>query len=152
MPKKSTTKTATSDKATWLIEGQKLNRFFELAKEREGDSLTQDSLALEMSVTQGLITQWVTGRTPIPDRRLIWLGNRLNFSPLDIRPSLADLLAVNEPAATYSTEETQARMMQELSRLEQSGQLSSAASQELLKIAVRLSTKNSVPGKAVEKE
>lgn len=50
---------------------------------------TQESLAHEMGVTQGLVSQWCTGNTAIPDRRLLWLADRLDFDCVTVRPSLA---------------------------------------------------------------
>lgn len=52
-------------------------------------TLTQESIALEMQVTQGLITQWLSGeKTPIPQKRLLWLAARLNFDPTKVRKNL----------------------------------------------------------------
>jgi transcriptional regulator with XRE-family HTH domain len=68
-------------------EAAALMRAFERAQLSE-PSITQESIANEMDVTQGLVNQWLTGRTPIPDKRLVWLSRRLNFNPADIRHSL----------------------------------------------------------------
>ena len=62
-------------------------------------AVSQESLAHEMGISQGNFSQWVTGRTSIPDRRLIWLSKRLGFDPTEIRPTLtkysADSLATS---------------------------------------------------------
>lgn len=71
-------------------EGRKLSQLIESAKASE-PGLTQESLASEMNVTQGLVGQWVAGKTPIPDRRLLWLSVRLRFDPVEFRPGIADL-------------------------------------------------------------
>lgn len=50
--------------------------------------ITQESIALEIGITQGNVSQWMKGTTAIPDKHLIWLGRRLGFNPAEIRPSL----------------------------------------------------------------
>lgn len=50
---------------------------------------------MEMEVTQGLINQWLKGRSPIPEKRLLWLSKRLNFLPSDVRPEAKILEADN---------------------------------------------------------
>ena len=71
-------------------EGAEVNKFFLAAQERE-PLLSQESLAGEMEVSQGLIGQWFSGKTNIPDKRLIWMGARLGFNPLEIRPEISYL-------------------------------------------------------------
>lgn len=72
-----------------LAEAARLRAIFEAAQDRE-NGLTQESLADEMKVSQGLIHQWLSGKkTPIPDKRLLWLSRRFNFNPLDVRKSMA---------------------------------------------------------------
>jgi transcriptional regulator with XRE-family HTH domain len=56
------------------------------------EDLTVDSLADECGVSQGLVSQWITGRTAIPDKTMMWLGGRLGFDPFEVRPSLTDYL------------------------------------------------------------
>lgn len=51
-------------------------------------SITQESLALELEMTQGNFNHWLSGRSPIPDKHFIWLGHRLGFDVATIRPSL----------------------------------------------------------------
>ena len=68
-------------------EGLRLKRHIEAAQELD-PRLTQDSLAAEMGVSQGLVAQWVGGITAIPDKRLVWLGARLRFNPMEFRPSI----------------------------------------------------------------
>jgi hypothetical protein len=51
-------------------------------------SITQESLALELEMTQGNFNHWISGRSPIPDKHFLWLGNRLGFDAAVIRPSL----------------------------------------------------------------
>ena len=63
-------------------------------------NLTQDSLAIEMKITQGVVGQWLKGITKIPDKRMVWLANRLGFNPVEVRPSIADYAfrSDNQPA------------------------------------------------------
>ena len=68
-------------------EGAALAAAYEAAKVAE-PSLTQDALMAEIGVTQGLFGQWCSGLTPIPDKRLVWLGGRLGFDPFALRPEL----------------------------------------------------------------
>lgn len=72
-------------------EGCLLEKHFKLAKDSEKE-LTQESLATEMGISQGLFGQWLSGITPIPDKRLVWLGARLNFNPIEVRPDLEPLV------------------------------------------------------------
>lgn len=75
-----------------LREGQLLEA--ELLHAQDLDkSISQESLAHEMGISQGNFSQWITGRTSIPDRRLIWLGKRLGFDPKKVRPSLTNYSA-----------------------------------------------------------
>lgn len=67
-------------------EAQALRAYFDAAKSKE-PSLTQESLADELDVSQGLIHQWLSGRTPIPEKRLHLLSRRLGFNPVDVRKS-----------------------------------------------------------------
>lgn len=68
-------------------EASALTKLFEEAK-RVDPGITQESIANEMDVTQGLVNQWLTGRSPIPDKRLVWLSRRLDFDPAQVRPNL----------------------------------------------------------------
>lgn len=72
-----------------LREGQFLLEMFLRAQERD-ESITQESLALELEMTQGNFNHWIKGRSHIPDNHFIWLGKRLGFNPVAIRPRLAD--------------------------------------------------------------
>lgn len=85
-----------------VAEAAALSRFFESAKLID-PSLTQESIANEMDVTQGLVNQWLTGRSPIPDKRLVWLSRRLNFNPAQVRPRIKlsiDLAATEQERKT----------------------------------------------------
>lgn len=73
------------------LEGEAVRRFFHQAKIND-PSLTQEALIAELGCTQGLFSQWLTGRTAIPDRSLIWLSKRLKFSATEVRPCLIDYL------------------------------------------------------------
>lgn len=53
-------------------------------------TITQESLALELEMNQSNFNHWIKGRSPIPDKHLIWLGKRLNFDVVAMRPSLLD--------------------------------------------------------------
>jgi phage repressor protein C with HTH and peptisase S24 domain len=76
-------------------------------------NLTQEQLAIEMSITQGVVGQWLKGITKIPDKRMVWLANRLGFDPTEVRPSIADYAftrdseqttqRIREPSRTYNT-------------------------------------------------
>lgn len=78
-------------------EAAELRAIFESAQAND-PSVTQEAIALEMSVTQGLIHQWLSAKTPIPTKRLQWLADRLLFKAERIRPSL------KPPAGTAITE------------------------------------------------
>lgn len=69
------------------LEAAALRLIFDELQQRD-QSITQESVAAEMEVTQGLINQWLTGRTPIPVPRLIWLSRRYKFDPSRVRPSI----------------------------------------------------------------
>lgn len=68
-------------------EAKALRKFFEHAK-LEDASITQEGIANEMGVTQGLVFQWLSGRTPIPNKRLAWLSRRLKFDATLVRSSI----------------------------------------------------------------
>lgn len=70
-------------------EGELLLRYINARKKVE-PGLTRESLGAEVGVTQGNVSQWVTGRTSIPDKTLMWLGGRLDFDPFEVRPSLQE--------------------------------------------------------------
>ncbi len=71
-----------------LREGQFLLEMLTRAQDG-GDSVTQESLAFELDMTQGNFNHWIKGRSHIPDHHLIWLGRRLGFNPVAVRPSLS---------------------------------------------------------------
>jgi len=63
---------------------------------RREEGMTQESLADEFGVSQGLVSSWLRGTDSIPDRVLLKLGRRLGFDAFEVRPSLVeyrDLLA-----------------------------------------------------------
>ncbi len=74
-------------KAQKVREGALLASAYNQKKSAE-PTITQESIMDELGKTQGLMGQWISGLTSIPDRHLIWLGARLGFDPLDIRPDL----------------------------------------------------------------
>jgi len=74
-----------------LTEGRLVQSRFEDLQREEPD-LTVDSFAHEIGVSQGLISQYFTGRTAIPDKRLMWLGGRLRFDPFELRPNLREYM------------------------------------------------------------
>ena len=53
-------------------------------------SKTQESLANDLGVTQGLIHQWLAGKTRIPDLYMLKLGKALSFDPISVRPELGE--------------------------------------------------------------
>jgi len=68
-------------------EAAELRKIFEEVKLFE--KITQEEIALEMNVTQGLMNQWLTGKkTPIPQKRLLWLAARLKLDPSRVRKNL----------------------------------------------------------------
>jgi hypothetical protein len=74
-------------------EGTLLGIAFEKHKAAREPEITQDQLVFEIGrKSQGLFSQWISGTTRIADRHLIWLGKRLRFNPIDIRPSLSEYL------------------------------------------------------------
>lgn len=63
--------------------------YSKIAAAKETDpTITQELIALEIGITQGNVSQWINGKTAIPDKHLIWLGEKLGFDPADVRPSL----------------------------------------------------------------
>lgn len=69
-------------------EAAELRKIFEEINHPE-KTITQEEIALEMQVTPGLMNQWLTGKkTPIPQKRLLWLAARLNFDPTRVRKNL----------------------------------------------------------------
>lgn len=49
---------------------------------------SQTRLADELGVSQGLVGQWFSGETHIPDPAMLKLGKLLNFDAFSLRPSL----------------------------------------------------------------
>ena len=69
-------------------EAAELRKIFEEANLSE-KKITQEEIALEMDVTPGVVNQWLTGKkTPIPQKRLLWLAARLKFDPSRVRKNL----------------------------------------------------------------
>ena len=68
-------------------EGFLLNLNFSLAKARD-KHLTRAALLRELGLTGSVYSQWVSGCTRIPDQHLLYLGRRLGFNPIEIRPEL----------------------------------------------------------------
>lgn len=62
--------------------------------------LTQELLAEEFGVTQGLVTQWFNARARIPDTTLLLLSERLGFDPAEVRPDLKDKLTLAKKVLT----------------------------------------------------
>lgn len=60
------------------------------SEQGKDESLTQESLAEALGITQGLINQYFKGITNIPDERLIALGKILKFNPFELRPALVE--------------------------------------------------------------
>lgn len=58
----------------------------------DGMAITQDSIADDCGVSQGLVGQWLTGRTNVPDSRIKKLSEIMKFDPLEFRPSYKDML------------------------------------------------------------
>lgn len=81
------------------LESQMVQAAYKKAQRRE-NGLTQEKLADEFSVTQGLVTQWMTGRARIPDTTLLLLSERLGFDPLEVRPGLAENFALAKKILT----------------------------------------------------
>lgn len=73
---------------------------YRVAKQREG--LTQEKLASELDVTQGLVTQWLTARSRIPDNTLLALSLRLGFDAVEVRPSLREKYELASRAIAHS--------------------------------------------------
>lgn len=56
--------------------------------------LTVESLAHEMHVTQGLVSNYFAGKKPIPINRIPWLATRLKFHTDDLRPGFSNLIPI----------------------------------------------------------
>jgi transcriptional regulator with XRE-family HTH domain len=76
-----------------IREGRQVDTALHLANK------TQESLANDLGVTQGLVHQWISGKTRIPDLYMLKLGKALSFDPISVRPELAEY-------AEFFTEET----------------------------------------------
>lgn len=72
-------------------EGRFLKALFS-QRQAENLAITQEWLAGEMSCTQGLIHQWLNGKTNIPDQKLIKLGAILGFNAFTLRPELEGMI------------------------------------------------------------
>lgn len=57
---------------------------------KRGAGLTQEKLANDMGVTQGVIGRWLNGHKRIPDAQLLKLAVILGFDPLSSRPQVKD--------------------------------------------------------------
>jgi len=69
-------------------EGLMLRKLFNAAKDKE-PTLTQEGLIEEMGLkSPPLFFQWCDGRTNIPDKRLLWLADRLKFDAAKFRPEM----------------------------------------------------------------
>jgi len=79
----------TISKQQKIADGEKLRVIFNEAQGRD-KLLTQESFSNEMNTTQGLLGQWLSGETAIPDKRLLWIAKRLGFSAIEFRPSLQE--------------------------------------------------------------
>ena len=75
-------------------EGGRLKAYFDDFQSRN-EGVTQESFAMEMGFSQGLLGQYFRGDTPIPDERLLILGARLGFNPVDFRPSASWLVTAS---------------------------------------------------------
>lgn len=75
-----------------LREGAYLLRKLTEAQDRD-PSITQESIAFELDMTQGNFNHWIKGRSPIPDKHFLWLSKRLGFNAVEIRPALASYSA-----------------------------------------------------------
>ena len=64
------------------------------------NGLTQETLADEFGVTQGLISHWLRGHTRIPDDALLLLSVRLRFDPVEVRPELTEKFALAKKVLT----------------------------------------------------
>lgn len=105
---------------TRKAEGAFLGAAFDLAKINE-PTLTQETLMGEKGLSQGLFGHWIIGRTAIPDKHLIWLGQRLHFSARELRPSLSQYASNNHDfAARFGalTEDQQEVLLKTLEALE----------------------------------
>ena len=65
------------------------------ALKSSGKDITQDSIAEACGVSQGLVGQWLTGRTNVPDFRLKKLSKLMGFDPFEFRPSYKDMFIGN---------------------------------------------------------
>lgn len=59
-----------------------------LRAQQAGLVRSQSELARELDLHQPVISAWMCGRSPIPDKWLLWLGKRLDFDAYAVRPSL----------------------------------------------------------------
>lgn len=76
---------------------------------RQEDSLTQELLAEEFGVTQGLVGHWLNGISRIPDATLLLLSGRLGFDALEVRPSIRENYLLARKVLTNEDEVDQLR-------------------------------------------
>jgi len=53
---------------------------------------SQDDIAAEIGVSQGLIWQWANGRVPVPANRAVALAKALHLSPSAVSPAYAEII------------------------------------------------------------
>ena len=106
-----------------VFEAQRVKEAYRNARKVD-PSLTQEVLADEFGVTQGLVSAWFSARARIPDTTLLMLCGRLGFDPLDVRPDLSDKLALAKKVLTNEEQAEQLWQMlaplgeEELSQVE----------------------------------
>lgn len=54
---------------------------------------SQDDIAAELGVSQGLIWQWASARVPVPANRAVALGNALKLDPSVVSPAFAEIIS-----------------------------------------------------------
>lgn len=64
-----------------------IEKYFSICKVFE-KSLTQAKLCSEMGISAATYSQWLSCARRIPDKRFIYLGKRLGFDVLKLRPDL----------------------------------------------------------------
>lgn len=78
-------------KVTWKKEGDFLKNMLRKAKVSRGYNAKR--LAIELGVSESLVSQWLSGKTRVPDRTMLVLAKLLGFGPWELRPELFQAVA-----------------------------------------------------------
>lgn len=101
-----------------------------LAAVRASDC-SQEELAAEVGVSQGLIWQWANARVPVPANRAVALGRALHLDPREISPAYAEIV---ESAATLALAPDEAALLAKYRAADTAGKRSLQAVSDALAV------------------